>query len=615
MSQINVWLRKKQKLILAFLCCALMVVFIGGGALFSALARQSPIGGRIFNRAVSGDELEAQARGIYLLSGGRLGGDLAFAKAWELLLLNEEAQRFGINVGDGEIRDRLKDRFPNQAGDGLSQADYHDFLAKQHATPLTYEEALKTVLTANQLQECILRNVNLPKEEAWLWYSRENRKIKVTYLMLRAEDLAPLIQLQAGEIKDYYQKHTEPRDPAAPPAPSYRDPEQIQIEYVLARSEKYAKDIKITSQQIQDHYDQHKKDYLLPEPATNDKDKPQTESGAAEEKKPAPQYKPLDQVRNEIEKNLRGQAAEREADKIIKQVNEEIYRIIEARPEESIAAPVDMKALAERFQLQYRRTRYFGVEEVNTILPGAFALASQAFGKGLRELGYPKPPMKADDGFFIYQTLNTRPPQPSPFENVKDQVEKDLRLGHALRLADDLAVKAANAPDLQQAEKSIREQIAALVKESGLPPETDKDKKTWFARGESKFFTRPRLQRSYFQDSPPTLVQYETGLPGYGNHARFAAAAFSTAPGKVGHVTEYNAAILFQHSGAEAAKREEFDKNTELITYELLEKKRAAVIADWRRDLIRRALPSSSALQHLAMLPDWRLALANISEQ
>ena len=615
MSQVNLWLRKKQKVIIVALCSLLMVTFVGGSAFISALSRESRSGGKVFNQSVSSDELMVMTNGILLLSNGRLQGKLAEAKAWELILLNREAERFGINVSRSEIQDSLKSRFPNQAGDGISLKDYNEFLARFRTTSTAYEEALKAILAAGQLQEFVLRNVSLPTPEAWLWYSRENHTLKVRYVMLRAQDLAPLVQLKDDEIKDFYLKYTDSFDEASAAGPSYRDPEKIQMEYVMAPFGKYAKDVQVTRKQIEEYYEKHKQDYLIPE---KKEDKKPEEDKAAEKKpaapKLAPKYKPLDQVREEIGKAIRDEAGQREAEKAINQANEEIYRIIEALPEDSASAAVDMKALAERLGLDYRRTKYFSQAEINSILPGAFALAQQAFGKGMREIGYPKSPMKADEGFFIYQILQSRPPRPSPFAEVKEQVEKDLRLVRALKLADTVALEAMNSEDIQGAEKQVAEKIAELAKSAGIKPETEKEKKAWFLAGESKFFTRPKLQRSYFQRGATMRVQYETGLPGYGNYARFADKAFAVAPEKVGVVVDGGAAILFQRIGSQAEQREEFDKKADVVTWELLEKKRAVVIADWRREMIQRALPSSSVLNSLVLLPDWQNAMLKISD-
>ena len=606
MSKLNRWLRSKEKTFLIVICCFLMVAWYGGSTIFTMLGKPSGQGGSIFDKSISDEELIAMAQRLAALSQQRLPPSVAIAKAWEIFLLNEEAQRYGIHIAPSDIRSAIQERFPNKAGDGISQKAYNDHLQTLSLTTTAYEKTLKAVLAANHVQQLVIGNVSLPPEEAWLWYNRNNEKIQTRYIMLRAEDLAPLITLQEKDVKAFYEKYADtPRVPGSP-QPGYQDPEKVQIEYILAPFKKSLDAVNITSAQVEDYYKKHKQKYRLPE-----KPPPKEEGKDASPapKKTEPEYKPLDDVKEDIQKTLRNEAAWNKAKEIINKVNLEIDSLLSARSDESEAGDVDLKALAQKHGLEYRRTRFFTMDQINTILPGAFALAQKAFGQGIRDLRYPKPPMKADEGYFIFQLLNSRLPQPPPFESIKPEVEKDLRLIHGLILADAIAASVRTAKDFTEAEKLIRNEIARRATEAGVNPEPDSKEKTWFLTGKSDFFARPRPRWGF--DGSRYMDHRNTGLPGPYNYARFASAAFDTEPDKIGSAVEpqlQRAAIVFQRIAYKPADREQFKKNAETVSRELLQEKRAAVISGWRRDLIVRAAPSEEVLKKLFILPEWQKA-------
>jgi len=610
MSKLNRWLRSKEKTFLIFICCFLMVAWYGGSAIFSVLGKPSGRGGTIFGKSVSDEELTAMAQRLAALSGQRLPASVALAKAWEIFLLNEEAVRCGIHIAPSDIRSALQERFPNTAGDGVNEQAYNDYLRTLSLTPTGYEKTLKAILAAEHVQQFVIRNVTLPPEEAWLWYSRNNEKIQTRYIMLRAEDLAPLVKLQEKDIKAFYEKYANtPRVPGSS-QPGYQEPEKVQIEYVLAPCKKYLDAAKITPEQVEEYYKNNKEKFRRPEKPQPPKEGKDTSPSP---KKAEPDYKPLNDVKEEIQKTLRNEAAWKKAKEIIDQVNREIDTLLSARSDESEAGDVDLKALARKHGLEYRRTRFFTMDEINTILPGAFALAQKAFGQGIRDLRYPKPPMKADEGYFIFQLLNSRLPQPAPFESVKAQVEKDLRMIRGLVLADAIAAGARTAKDLTEAEKLIRDEIARRATEAGVNPKPDNKEKSWFVTGKSDFFARPKPRWGF--DGSRYLDHRSTGLPGPYNYARFASAAFETEPGKVGSAVEpapQRAAIVFQRIAYKPADRKQFKKSAETVSRELLQEKRAAVIAGWRRDLLVRAAPSQKVLEKLAILPEWQSAFFTV---
>ena len=630
MANINAWLRQKEKLILVFLCAFIMVAWVGGVQIFQLFDSGPVPGGTVFGKSVSGRELVTMARRLQAFYGGRSVPEVVLlAKTWEIIMMGEEARRHGIRVGDEPVRQFLQERFPAKSGDGVDEPAYLAHLEQSRMAQADYEKIVRALLAAQFVEDAVARGVNLPKEEAWLWYSRENEQVKARYLQLRAENLASLVAVKEDDLKALYAKHADTPRSTTPGLPGYQDPEKVTIEYVMAPYGKYADAAKITDDQIKAYYEANKeKEFLAPEreeredtkpDKTGDKKKksPEGEKAAAPKgqtkaekeagkKEAGPACRPLAEVKDEIVKNLRKSAGERKADAVMNKVNEAIWEALDTHFGSDKVPTIDMQQLAAKHALEYRRiARYFGADEVGTVLPGAYKLREKVFAQGTSSIGVPKPPMKADKGVFICQITDSRPPQPAKYETVRDKVEKDFRSQQGFQLAKEITSAAALEKDLDAAARIVEEKLGQCMKEGGIKPEKDKDAKSFYERGESKLFSRPRTYQGLGGRS--LRYHYETGLPGRHNHADFADAAFNLKDGQVGMVAEAGAALagyVLQRTETKPAARKEFDKNLEQILRETLMKKREAVVKTWRADVRRRARPSAEAAQYLGAAPE-----------
>ena len=61
MTTINIWLRKKQKLLLTILCSFLIIAWVGGGAIWRVFDKSRIPDGTVFGDTVSGRDVIAKA--------------------------------------------------------------------------------------------------------------------------------------------------------------------------------------------------------------------------------------------------------------------------------------------------------------------------------------------------------------------------------------------------------------------------------------------------------------------------------------------------------------------------------------------------------------------------
>ena len=537
MSKINVWLRKKEKLVIVIVCCIIMVVWFGGPQLFRMLAAEKRPGGELFGEEVSRAEFHSMARRLYMIQQRRVPESFVVAQAWETLLLKAAAHRNGIRATDAEVLQELKRQFPDETGEDVDLQDYAAALDSLEMSQADFERTLRDRLTVDLLEGAIVENVSLADDEAWLWYSRENQQIKTRYIQLKAEDLAELVEVNDEEVRAFYKEHEN--TPPAPGQPGYQTPQKVQIEYVKAPYERFAEKAEVSEEEIAAYYEENKEQFRLPADApeaeqaeeeeasgneesgeesasdeASDEGDAETVESDSQEAAPASKYEPLEEVRDEIIETLRNRKSRQLAEAYMQEVDEHIARLLEA-PEAGAQLPaVDFRNLGQEFDLEYHRTRFFARDEVQSVIPGpgAFRLAEIVFGEGASSLRVPKAPLKADDGVFIFQVLESRPAQPAPFEEVEEQVRADLKLSKSMKLAQELAVTVSQSQDFDEAIETVRDLLEQRLEES----ESGKVPTDLYSVGETPYFGRSQQSRGY--DGRVMRYNLDTGLPGAFNN-------------------------------------------------------------------------------------------------
>jgi len=617
MSKMNVWLRKKQKLFLVIICCVIMITWYGGSALMKILpsGRKSDKGS-LFGKSYKAEEIQQLQWGIMRLMRGRqpVTPDMAKGKAWEVLLLNQAAERMGIRATDADVEDYLRRSFPAKSGGGMDDTAYAQFLSDAQMSHREHERLVKSLLAADLVQTAVIENVSLTKDEAWLWYSEENHQIKTRFLQVRAEDAGLLAKADDAALKAFYAERADrPREMGG-----YQEPEKIKIECVMAPFKKYADAVTVTQAEIKAYYDTHPEEFRAPKPADAPKDEAKPDSAAAKadtdavtvesadakkEEAKAP-LKPFDEVKAEIEKTLRDKAARKKAEEVMKAVNAHVCNALEVPFGSDEVRTMDLQPVAEQYGLEYRCTDFFAANEAAAKLPGAFDLAAKAFGRGASSLRVPSAPMNADDGVFIYQTLESRAPCPADFESVKAQVEKDLRLLRGMEIAVHAAEAGLKATQMDEARKLVAQYVQEQLTAAGDQPALkERTAESFVTAGETDFFGRPKEYVNY--DGTRFRYLLGIGLPGNHNYAGYGDIAFGLNADQIGIAVEprgAQAVFLLQRSGGRAADRAAFDKDADRIVSDLRNKKREAVLLAWRQDLLTRAQPSDTVLKSLALL-------------
>ena len=457
-----------------------------------------------------------------------------------------------------------------------------------------------------KLQTLVADSVVMSPEEAWLWFSREQQKVKTGYFRLLANDLTSLVTLDEPSTEAFYKEHRDKARGTGPFGAGYQTPENIKIEYVMARYDDYAKAAEIASDQIKVYYEEHKEDYVIKPAPKEDAEKPaapeKTEAPNAPEEE-EPSYKPLEDVAESIEKILRDEAGKKAVEEAMVKVNNAIYEAFDAAGDGEEETVIDLAAIAKRFNITYRETDFFSADKAETLLPGATRFAATAFGQGMQGIETTSVVIDATEGKFLFRTLELQPARPAEYEKVKTAVAGHLRLKKASELALEVAGSAATAENLDAAAAIVNAAIATLIEDASALADK-KNASEYFTVGETKLFGRPIQVGMYNRPEP----DYGTGLPGNFDCKMFAENAFSLKDGETGMAYDSEDArviYLLQRNETVFPDRNAFELQKKWLLPQLRTNKQREAIVAWQEDVRRRAQPSEDVMKFLGRLDGW----------
>ena len=229
----------------------------------------------------------------------------------------------------------------------------------------------------------------------------------------------------------------------------------------------------------------------------------------------------------------------------------------------------------------------------------------KAFDRGTSAAKVPSSPLEAKDGRFVFRVLESQPPAPRPFNEVRDDVTKHCRMKKAADLAQTIASRAGEAPDFGAAIETIRSAIADLLEDRETPDDGN-EPDAYFTVDETDFFGRVQVSRFGAQEH---RYHMGAGLPGNADSVHFAEAAFNLKDGEIALVVDSEQTpeyfFVIERTGVEFPSRQDFEREKDRVMPRLLAEKRADVLGSWHADLQARADPSPEVKKFLQLLPEW----------
>lgn len=551
------WFRRHQKIVYSVMIFAMFVWGISYSAM--ELIPQKPIG-KIQGRKITQNEF-ADMLGRWQRLFFPQEKQSVVSLVWKQLMLVEEAGRMGIVVTDQEAEEGFM-RLGFQIFGGEADIDRNalvqylctNFRLNQEQITRTLREAL----LVEKLDSFMRSSVKMTSDEIWQRYSMENEQAKIKAITLKARDFVDSVNVTEDEIRAFYEKHKNEEDNRDSGKPGYKLPDRVKIECVTANLEDFAKLAVVSEDEIKKYYEENKDaQYKI----TATETAPAAKADGADDKKPATSYKPLAEVKEDIQTALRRQKATEKVSEVIGKMDEEVYESMDKTDRPSF------KDLANKYKLVYEIPKskvtggeYLTEKDFLDVLPGADQPAHAAFSKDVYE---PSAPIAFVAGKVVFQVIDKKPSEAAPLEEVRNVVVNDLKMEKGLLKAKEIAEKITGSTKAMTLDETIN-----LLKTEASGKQFPVSETDYFARP-MKIFNKESRYIEALKEDCPNVAKKAFDLK---------AGQFGVAQETAGEKACYIVNLLERKPADKTA----FERDKDNVTKRYLAEKQEAIMSEWQ---------------------------------
>jgi peptidyl-prolyl cis-trans isomerase D len=158
-------------------------------------------------------------------------------------LLEQKAKEMGITASDQEVRDRIVALFQRD-GKFVGFDEYKRILDWNHMSVADFEDNLKKEIIMNKVVQFLTAGIAVTPEEAWQNYDKLNSSAKIEYLLLDENKIPSDQPLSPEEIQAYFEKNRD----------KYALPERREGSYVFLSTEVVKKEVQVGDSEVQKYY-------------------------------------------------------------------------------------------------------------------------------------------------------------------------------------------------------------------------------------------------------------------------------------------------------------------------------------------------------------------------
>jgi peptidyl-prolyl cis-trans isomerase D len=170
---------------------------------------------------------------------------LVFEKELEL-----EAKRLGINVSDQERADRIRQLMPDAftGNTFIGRAAYEQQVADRFGMGMQeFEDTVSQSLVAEKFQQLVTDGITVSPAEIEQEFRRRNEKVKLSYVVIKPEDLQAKINPTDADLSSYFETNKS----------RYVVPERRRIRYALLDTTLLRLRAKVSDDEIRNYYNQN----------------------------------------------------------------------------------------------------------------------------------------------------------------------------------------------------------------------------------------------------------------------------------------------------------------------------------------------------------------------
>jgi peptidyl-prolyl cis-trans isomerase D len=171
------------------------------------------------------------------------------------VLILQEGERLGLNVGDQELREAIESIPSFQINGQFDPRTYERFLRLNRMNPEGFERLQRDRLLMTKVVNLIrLNGGNISDDEVLEMYRFDNERINLSFVKVSPPSFRGQVTTNEIEEKDYYQNHQE----------EFRIPTTMQIQYLTFRSSDYEGRVQVTPDDIRRTYEAQKGRFTVP---------------------------------------------------------------------------------------------------------------------------------------------------------------------------------------------------------------------------------------------------------------------------------------------------------------------------------------------------------------
>ncbi len=315
-------------------------------------------------------------------------------------LLQVTAQDMKLTTPDAQMSKVILEIPDFQDGGKFSLTKYDEVLKLNGLNRASYEQRLRGDLAQQPLQDVLGRTNFASAAQAGLYQKLTEQAREIQVAIIDPTAFLAQAKVDDAQVKAEYEKSPD----------SYRAPEQVKIEYLQLNQAALQGSVAVTADEIKGEYDKRVKEFS------------------------APEERRASHILLSFEKDAKGQptpaskgAAKIEADSIMKQVTG-------ATPEK-FAELAKQKSKDPGSAAQGGDLGFFGRGQmVKPFEEAVFAMKP----------GEIRGPIESDFGYHIIRLTETKPERVRPLEEVRAQIEGELKQQKAGRLFSESAEKFQN---------------------------------------------------------------------------------------------------------------------------------------------------------------------------
>ena len=171
--------------------------------------------------------------------------------------LEYEAKRLGITVSDQERADRIKQYVPGAFVNGtfVGMDRYAaEVQARFQLTVSVFEELIRQGLLEEKFRKRVTDGISVGPGELQDEFRYKNEKIKLSYAVIKPEELAAKISPSDAEIKAAYEKNRS----------RYQVPEKRVVRYGLLDANQMRRNVQVSDDQLKVQYQNNIQQYQVP---------------------------------------------------------------------------------------------------------------------------------------------------------------------------------------------------------------------------------------------------------------------------------------------------------------------------------------------------------------